>query len=43
MTKPERANNFFGSFFTRPEKGVCDPDLENDFREPMSQLFFNQP
>ena len=41
MTKPARANNFFGSFFTRPEKGVCDPELGNDFRELMSQFFFS--
>ena len=39
MTKPARADNFFGSCFTRREKGVCDPELGNDFRELMSQFF----
>ena len=39
MTKSARADNFFGSCFTRREKGVCDPELGNDFRELMSQFF----
>ena len=39
MTKPARADNFFGSCFTRQEKGVCDPELGNDFRELMCQFF----
>ena len=39
MTKPARADNCFGSCFTRREKSVCDPQLENDFRELMSQFF----
>ena len=42
MTKPARADNFFGSCFTRREKDVCDPELGNDFRELMSQFFFKQ-
>ena len=41
MTKPARADNFFGSCFTHREKGVCDPELGNDFRELMSQFFFS--
>ena len=40
MTKPVGADNFFGSCFTCQEKGVCDPELGNDFRELMSQFFF---
>ena len=39
MTKPARADNFVGSCFTLREKGVCDPELGNDFRELMSQFF----
>ena len=39
MTKPARADNFFGSGFTGREKGVCDPELGNNFRELMSQFF----
>ena len=39
MTKPARADTFFGSCFTRREKGVCDPVLGNDFCELMSQFF----
>ena len=43
MTKPVGAdNNFFGSCFTCREKGVCDPELGNDFRELMSQFFSKQ-
>ena len=42
MTKPARADNFVGSCFTLREKGVCDPELGNDFRELMSQFFFKQ-
>ena len=40
MTKPSRADNFFGSCFTLREKGVCDSELGSDFRELMSQFFF---
>ena len=40
MTKPARADNFFGSYFTRREKGVCDPELGNDFRELMIKFLF---
>ena len=40
MTKPARADNFFCPCFTRREKGVCDPELRNNFRELMSQFFF---
>ena len=39
MTKPAIADNFFGSCITRREKGVCDPELGNDFWELMSQFF----
>ena len=42
MTKRAKADNFFGSCFTRQEKGVFDPELENHFRELMSQFYFNQ-
>ena len=42
MTKPARADNFFGFCFTRREKGICDPELGNDFHELMSQFFFKQ-
>ena len=38
MTKPTIADNFFGSCITRREKGVCDPELGNDFWELMSQF-----
>ena len=41
MTKPERADSFFGSCSTRREKDVCDPELGNDFRVLMSQFFFS--
>ena len=39
MTKPARADNFFGPCFTRREKDVGDPELGNDFRELMSHFF----
>ena len=42
MTKPASADNFFGSCFTRRQKGVCDLELGNDFRELMSQFYFKQ-
>ena len=30
MTKLARADNFFGSCFTRQEKGVCESELDNE-------------
>ena len=41
MTKPARADAFFGSCFTLREKSACDPKLGNNFRESyIIQLLF---
>ena len=33
MTEPARADAFLGSCFTRRDKGACNPQLGNNFRD----------